>query len=507
MSDSRRAKHTKIKLPKRKQFQKALKTQNLLLEELDRISKMLVRRDLERVQLMDDLEKEFHELDKTAKLLVRRDFELSEIREKSERELAELDQIAKMLIRRDLELSQLTEKRENELKELRETRTALMNILEDMERSRAALMNILEDIEQERRKAEEEKNKTLSIITNFVDGLLLFGIDRKLQLINPQAEKILGLKTEDAIGKSISELSFFKNMKPLAALLEEKMPRLFRKEVQLGDNLVLEITTVPIKIEKEESGTMVILHDVTREKVVERMKSEFVSLAAHQLRTPLSAIKWTLRMLLDRELGEITPEQQEFLEKTYESNERMISLINDLLDVTRIEEGRYIYRTTLIGLESIVQSVIDSYKTVLEKKELKFELRKPETPLPLVLADVEKIKIVVQNIIDNAIRYTDKGGKVTITLKYGKRELECSVSDTGVGIPLDQQSRVFSKFFRGANALRMEPEGSGLGLFIVKNIIEAHGGRIWFESEEGKGTTFYFTLPVEEKFAESSKEL
>ncbi|GAH23077.1 unnamed protein product, partial [marine sediment metagenome] len=218
--------------------------------------------------------------------------------------------------------------------------------------------------------------------------------------------------------------------------------------------------------------------------------------AAHQLRTPLSAIKWTLRMLLDGDLGKITEEQRGFIEKTYKSNERMISLINDLLDVTRIEEGRYLYKPVLTQIENVVQFVIDSFKEKIRRKKIKLEFKKPRKKLPEVRVDVEKVRLAINNLLDNAIRYTPVGGRVTTSLKCGKKEIELSVKDTGVGIPEDQKERVFTKFFRGANVMRMETEGTGLGLFITKNIIEAHGGRVWFESEENKGSVFHFTLPI-----------
>ncbi|PIR01808.1 MAG: hypothetical protein COV63_03045 [Candidatus Nealsonbacteria bacterium CG11_big_fil_rev_8_21_14_0_20_37_68] len=241
--------------------------------------------------------------------------------------------------------------------------------------------------------------------------------------------------------------------------------------------------------------------------MIERMKTEFVSLSAHQLRTPLSAIKWTLRMLLDGDLGEITKEQKEYIGKTYESNERMIDLINDLLNVTRIEEGRYLYEPTLTDFQAIVQFVINSFKEEIKKKRIKFEFKKTEEKLPEVKVDVEKMRLAVQNLLNNAISYTPSGGEVTISLKYDKDKIEVAVKDTGIGIPQDQQERVFSKFFRATNAIRKETKGTGLGLYIAKNIIEAHGGKIWFESKEDKGSTFYFTLPVEKRFEEFLKRL
>jgi two-component system phosphate regulon sensor histidine kinase PhoR len=375
--------------------------------------------------------------------------------------------------------------------------------------SRAALMNMLEDVEESRRRSEEEKNKTLTIITNFSDGLLVFDKGKTLSLINPQAERFFEVKEKNVIGKSIPELNAFPKLKTLVALLMEGMKDVYRKELAIEDNLILETSTLPIISKEEgETGMLVILHDISREKMVERIKTEFVSLAAHQLRTPLSAIKWTLKMLLEGDLGEITPEQRDFILKTYQSNERMISLINDLLDVTRIEEGRYLYRPVLTEFENVVQYVINFSREEISRKKMILEFEKTKNKLPKVVIDVEKIKLVIQNLLDNAIKYTPSGGKIKISLKHNKdkKEIEFTIKDTGVGILEEQQPRIFSKFFRGANVMRMETEGSGLGLFISKNIIEAHGGRIWFESKEGEGTAFYFTLPIKEEFMEFLKE-
>lgn len=376
----------------------------------------------------------------------------------------------------------------------------------ELTKTKSALLNILEDVEGSRQKAETEKDKTQAIITNFADGLLVFDSEGKLSLINPQAEDFFSVKSGDLVGRPILELSTFPTVEPVVKLVGGEIKGVFRKEVQIGESLILEVSTIPMIREEEELGALIILHDITREKMIERMKTEFVSLSAHQLRTPLSAIKWTLRMLLDGDLGVITDEQRDFIEKTYKSNERMISLINDLLDVTRIDEGRYLYKPILTDLEPICQFVINSCQEEAERKKLKLKFKKPEEKLPKAIVDVEKIKLAIQNLLENAIRYTKSGGEILVSLRHLKKEIEFSVRDTGIGIPKNQQARVFTKFFRAANVIRMETEGSGLGLFITKNIIEAHGGKIWFESEEGKGTTFYFTLPVKEEFGEFLKE-
>jgi len=368
---------------------------------------------------------------------------------------------------------------------------------EELLGSRKALMNILEDVKEEGVKAEKERDKTLAIITNFSDGLLVFDKGEKLLLANPRLEEFFGIKAKDIEGKSVSELQKNNVLKPLVELFDGKgIKEVFRKELEITRDLILEASIVPIMRGKKKLGTLVILHNITREKLVERMKTEFVSLAAHQLRTPLSAIKWTLKMFLEGDLGKMTKEQKEFLDGTYKSNEKMIVLINDLLNVTRIEEGRYLYGLTLTDVEDLINSIVDSHKGKAKERNLILGFRKPEKKLPKVMLDVEKMNIAITNLLNNAVRYTPSGGKVLISLKQTKKGIEFSIKDTGAGIPENQQKRVFTKFFRGANAIRMETEGTGLGLFIAKNIIEAHKGKIWFESKEGKGTTFYFTIPI-----------
>jgi len=362
---------------------------------------------------------------------------------------------------------------------------------------RLALLNILEDSEEERRKAEEEKNKLQAIVFNFADGLLLFDNDNTLRIFNPRAETYFEVSEKDILGKKRSELEAFPKLKALSDFLQDKPREIFRQELPLGENLIVEISSFPVSTERVgDIGTLIIVHDITREKRIEKTKSEFVSIAAHQLRTPLSAIKWTLRMLLDNDLGEITPEQREFVEKTYGANERVINVINDLLDVTRIEEGKYLYNLTPVHLEDLVREVVVSTKDVIDKKEIRFEFQEPHEKLPQVSVDVEKIKMAIQNLIENAVHYTPHRGTITVSVHYDKNEIGFTIKDTGIGISESEKHRLFTKFFRAADAVKVETDGSGLGLFITKNIVEAHQGNIGFESTKGEGSTFWFTLPV-----------
>ena len=377
--------------------------------------------------------------------------------------------------------------------------------LSELKNSRLALLNMLEDAEESKKEVEEERERTLSIIANFVDGLLNFNMENELILINAEAEKIFCLKNQEVTGKSVSDLAKISSLKSLMEIISgsqkpvktKKIEEVFKKELKISEKLILEVSTIPVVREDERTGTLVILHNVTREKLVEKLKTEFVSISAHQLRTPLSAIKWTIKMLTDGDLGELNQGQKEFLDKIYVSNERMIALINDLLDVTRIEEGRYVYELTKVFFVDLIQKMVDSYKNEFSDKEIKFSFKKPRT-MPKLSVDVEKINLVFQNLFDNALKYTNKGGKVNVLLEYNKKKKEIvfSIKDTGIGIAKDQQDRIYTRFFRGGNALKIETEGSGLGLYIAKNIVDAHHGKVWFESEEGKGSTFSFSLPI-----------
>jgi len=375
----------------------------------------------------------------------------------------------------------------------------------ELRQTQSALLNILEDTEEAYRLAEGEKEKTHAIISNFSDGLIVLDKFHRLILVNPQAQELFGLSEKGLVGKHLDELIPEGRVGKVLELVAKKgfEAPFSREELELPGERTLEITSIIMEMGHGEIGHLIILHDVSREKIVERLKTEFVSIAAHQLRTPLSAIKWTLRMLIDGDLGKITDEQVDFLQKTYQSNERMIDLVNSLLNVTRIEEGRFLYRPVPTDLIEIVEAVIESLQEKIKRKKINFKFVKPTEKLPKLTADAEKLKLAIQNLIDNAVSYTLPGKKVEVIIKVVVKKkgdvMRIAIKDEGVGIPKNQQSRVFTKFFRGANVIRLETVGSGLGLFIAKNIIEAHGGKISFKSDQKKGTTFYFTLPIKKE--------
>lgn len=229
---------------------------------------------------------------------------------------------------------------------------------------------------------------------------------------------------------------------------------------------------------------------------LDRRKSEFLSVVAHQLRTPLSGIKWTLNMMLGGELGPLTDEQKNFLHKSYESNQRMIGLIEDMLGADRIGSGKLQYSFSLVNIMDVLEDVLYEFIPAAKKKDIKITLVEPKEELPKVFIDEDKICDVFQNLLENSIKYTPEKGTVEVSLERVNDIVKVGIKDNGIGIPQEQQKNLFTRFFRATNAVKMQTDGSGLGLFIIKGIVEKHGGSIWFESEEGKGTTFYFTLKI-----------
>lgn len=248
--------------------------------------------------------------------------------------------------------------------------------------------------------------------------------------------------------------------------------------------------------------TLVILiigHTITQsfDKLAQanKMKTEFVGVASHQLRTPLSAMRWTLNLLMEGRLGQFTPEQNNYITLIKESNERMIKLVNDLLDVSRIEMGKVILRPRQTNLYVLIQKTINDFMPLSKASNVQISLEASET-LPNVYTDTEKVALVIQNLIDNAIKYTKGRGEVKIKAETAGKYVKVSVKDSGVGIPQDQQKHIFQKFFRSDNVMKHQTVGTGLGLFIARSVVEESKGKIWFESKLGEGTTFYFTLPV-----------
>lgn len=264
------------------------------------------------------------------------------------------------------------------------------------------------------------------------------------------------------------------------------------KILQLLKELELEKLSVEQKV-AERTKELKLANDRLTE--LDKVKTEFISVAAHQLRTPLSAVKWTLSLLLEDGSETMTAVQKSLLMKGAESNERMIRLINSMLVVTRIESGKMTYVSSFIHIEDLIESCLSDFVGQATEKGLNIRFENPPERLPYLYIDPDKIRAVIQNFIENALFYTRPGGSIIISAVSDHEFVRVAVKDDGIGIPQKQQVGIFNKFFRADNALKERTDGSGLGLFVAKSIIEKHSGAIGFESVEGSGSTFYFTLP------------
>ena len=247
----------------------------------------------------------------------------------------------------------------------------------------------------------------------------------------------------------------------------------------------------------KETDVKTLQEEISKMKKRQSVKSDIVSISAHQIRTSLSAIKWIIKMFIDGDLGKPTAEQENLMKKAYEDNDRAIGVVTELLQANKIEdviEKKYVFAEVDL-LELIDNSIFDfSGEALAHKVEIIF--LKPEMKLSMINADKEKFRIVLQNLLENAIKYSNAGGKVFVALREKDGFIEISVKDLGIGISTEGKKSIFEKFYRDSTAQKKETIGSGIGLFTTKKIVEDHGGKIWFESTEGEGTTFFFTVPT-----------
>jgi signal transduction histidine kinase len=225
------------------------------------------------------------------------------------------------------------------------------------------------------------------------------------------------------------------------------------------------------------------------------MKDDFISLASHQLRTPLTAIRWISERLMRPATGQLTEKQQGLVKDVQNSTIRLITLVNDLLNITRIESGRLTIEPTQSNIGELVQSIIEEVHEIADAKKITIQVEIHDQ-LPEIVIDVKLIRQALANIIQNAIKYTSPQGMITILAYKTVQYIAVAVTDTGLGIPTAQQSQLFQRFFRASNVTGAEYDGTGLGLYLVKNIVEASGGTVLYSSQENVGTTFVVYLPL-----------
>lgn len=262
-----------------------------------------------------------------------------------------------------------------------------------------------------------------------------------------------------------------------------------------GSHLPVSATVSPIMLEGKPIGTIQVFRDITREQQIDRAKTEFVSLASHQLRTPLTAIRWYLELLLKGQMGRLTEEQAKSLEEVHNTSLHMIELVNALLSVARIEVGTLAVTPEPSDIEQLAREVVAELRPQIIEKNLHFE-EQYDPAIPSLSLDPDLTRIIFQNLLSNAVKYTPVGGNIDLSIERKKRSIYIEVADNGYGVPKHQQRHLFTKLFRADNVRQQDTDGTGLGLYIVRSIVEGSRGRVWFKSEENKGSTFYVRLPI-----------
>lgn len=401
-------------------------------------------------------------------------------------------------------------------KKVEEQTKEIKSKAKELDDQKNAIINILEDVEKEKEKFEVASNK-LSLATKSAQiGVWEWDVIKNVIIWDDQMYKIYGIKKGDFGGayeawqaglhpddKKPNDEAIQKALKG-----EKDFTPIFRVVWPSGDIRYVQAYST---VERDTSGKPIkmigVNFDVTHEREVDKAKTEFVSLASHQLRTPLSAINWYTEMLMAGDVGKVNKEQMEYLNEVYTGSQRMVELVNALLNVSRLELGTFTISLEPVDVPALVKRLLKELKSQIDKKkEIITEIYSPN--LPIFSADNGSLRMVLQNLLSNSVKYTGAGGNITVEVAIkGKGEVVggqkinedrfiLRVADSGMGIPKGQQDKVFEKLFRADNARTLETEGTGLGLYVIKSIVDQSGGEIWFVSEENKGTTFVISYPL-----------
>lgn len=344
-----------------------------------------------------------------------------------------------------------------------------------------------------------------AIFNSMGDGAIATDEFGRITRINPPALKILGYKEHELLGKwfpkAIVALSADNNP---VSLIDRPVSRAFLTGRSISEKMIyrrkdgqaipVAVTVSPIMLGDKPLGAIEVFRDVTLEHEVDRMKSEFISLASHQLRTPLSAVKTYSHMLLEGYMGDLNGAQKKSLRTIIAASNRMNELISTLLNITRMESGTIALVPKTISVNKLAEEVVKELQHTATEKEISLNLSIPKRAIS-IRTDNLIAKEILTNLITNAIKYTPENGTVDVTIKLRAHDVVFSVKDSGLGIPKFAQDQIFTKFFRAQNVIKRETSGTGLGLYLVKGLVDVLGGKVWFESAEDVGSTFYFCLP------------
>ena len=364
------------------------------------------------------------------------------------------------------------------------------------------------------RREQEDASRSQAILEAVADGVLVTGPNNRISFLNQSAAEILDLEPGRIIGQSLDVFAglFGKSAGTWMETIRNwsdgpiayEPGETYAEQLDLENGRIILVHLSPVILQNDFLGTVSIFRDITHEVEVDRLKSEFVATVSHELRTPMTSIRGYVDVLLMGAAGAVNENQVHFLNIVKNNTERLNILVNDLLDVSRIESGRVTLSPQALDLREIAEDVIGDIlrRSQEENRPMALSLDAPKK-LPHVYGDIERVRQILGNLVDNAYHYTPENGTITVHIHSpnGGQEVQVDVTDNGVGIPLEDQTRVFERFYRGEHPLVLATPGTGLGLSIVKQIVEMHKGRIWMKSTgvPGDGSIFSFTLPVYEK--------
>lgn len=345
-----------------------------------------------------------------------------------------------------------------------------------------------------------EKKKTEAVIRSIAEGLVVVDAQGNVIMMNPAAEKLLGVSRKDKVGKPVTEGAKEEQM---ISLFQQKPSNKPDSEIELisahdETKKVLRASSAVIENEHGQTVGMVsVLSDITKQKQLDQMKANFVANVSHELRTPLVAIDKSVALILSKTAGELTQSQQQFLDIAERNLKRLSLLINDLLDLSKLEAGKMEIKPQVSSVEKLIEDSVETLKTWASTKAIVLEA-KVQPGLKEISFDFNRMIQVLNNLIGNAIKFTPSEGRITIEVMEDtqKQALRVSVEDTGVGIAKENLGKVFDKFYQVGERVSTDIHGTGIGLSIAKEIVELHGGKIWVESEKGQGAKFIFLLPL-----------
>lgn len=341
-----------------------------------------------------------------------------------------------------------------------------------------------------------------AVFSHMKDSVMLLNAKKRIVLVNQAAEVLFESTGEKLCGKhQLQVLANSHLTEKIDQVLEHMEPEHFSMQYQKNGKLNLDVQIIPVfepdPRERKLSGILLVIRDITNSELLNQMKTDFVANVSHELHTPLTTIQGFSETLLE---GAYKDEESalKFLTYIHEESKRMGRLVDDLLDLSLIEAGEMVLRAEPLNLKSIVNDVFVDFALLAEEKAIALK-DSVEDDLPLVYADSDKIRQVLYNLIENAIKYSAEGGRVSVAAREKGAYLVVTVKDTGIGISQEQQRRIFERFYRVDKARSRASGGTGLGLSIVKHLIDIHDGEVGVISKPGKGSTFYFTLPLAEK--------